>query len=381
MSCKVEDLITWDDPAVVLWDGPTCETAEKTHYYRIGTHGFEFNNSMPFPSNSIDGLWVPPNKYVWAYVGKPGLAQRARPEKGLDVKNAEVVSKTLSESDADRKVDLCSTGKVVTQINKAIFKAKSGGSCSADITKNDAWKKVINTNNYINGEPFYYTFGDPCYGTEKEINLEYTCGNPTAFVIDGVQPEGVYGPGFYDTTQARGEYDQLVPDTHKNPGGRIGINDIDHLTVREIRPWSDHIKDCCLGAITDPKLCGKFNTGNEQCSAYLTQCSDNDKKEGGACYNLCKAQKSCVPVGGKADPDDKSGIQNNPQQPDKPNDTPEPEWLKTIRDATGLDNSMIYLLIFIGVVLFGFVTWFILFRGSSTQQIYQQPIPVYQLQQ
>ena len=79
-------------------------------------------------------------------------------------------------------------------------------------------------------------------------------------------------------------------------GARSNVNALDTVVIRRSRPWKDHVRECCFQTNENPlnsKLCGvydgKTDRGRQYCKSFLSECSADDIKLGGRCYDLCKS--------------------------------------------------------------------------------------------
>lgn len=264
-----DDPITWEDPAVRLWTSSGKNYIAKPGMYNCPRPNCQ---NTTFPINSVAGMWVPPNKYVWAYTGYASSDTNSITDDvfshAVDIISEYPKSVVIPELSYNVPVQVCQADEQILRINKAVYRSAVDSSKVIDVAKNRNILKFVGDNKIVFQKPLNDLLGDPHFGNAKVLELDLSCGKAGAFVIYGVQPQGVYGPGQYDTLATAGEYDQLVPDVHANRGGRIRPNDIDTLTVREIRPWRDHLKDCCLGSISDPKLCGVIKPGYSKCAEF-----------------------------------------------------------------------------------------------------------------
>lgn len=69
------------------------------------------------------------------------------------------------------------------------------------------------------------------------------------------------------------------PGLYNNLDGRaIGNNDIDVLNIRVIKPWKQHLQECCTGNVDDQRKCGGYAKGMGVCDAQFAACSADDIK-------------------------------------------------------------------------------------------------------
>lgn len=297
MDCSIPDLITWEEPQVMTWDGLWCDSAINRYRLEPGSYGCSNKTCQnKFPANVLDGIWVPPNQYVWAYAD-----QNFRPQPWMgDVQNeSDVKKQTWAENDYANVKQLCPAGQVVTKITNAAYKSanKTNNVIDNNLIRGVIGRDTVGFGGIQNPNPFggpmdfNALFGDPDYGSAKQLELSYKCGKSNVIIPDQ-PPQGVYGPGFYEEFNRQGQYDSLIKDPYYVNGvssadKKINRNDTDVMIVRRSKPWRDHLKDCCFGTVSDPKLCGKIGPDDQRCSAFLTDCSADDIKTGGKCYSLC----------------------------------------------------------------------------------------------
>jgi hypothetical protein len=79
------------------------------------------------------------------------------------------------------------------------------------------------------------------------------------------------------------------------PWRGIGLNDAESSVFNILRPWDDHLNDCCTGDATnyDQWQCGDFKPGATVCDEFMLKCDGSTlkseaQKGSGPCLKLCK---------------------------------------------------------------------------------------------
>lgn len=101
--------------------------------------------------------------------------------------------------------------------------------------------------------------------------------------IDGSHTAGadINYPGLY-------QFDQGVPDIYGR-NTRIGLNDVDIVSTRIAKPWSDHLYSCCADAAADVRKCGQYKPGAAVCKSRLLTCTGDKLKTDEGCQNMCRS--------------------------------------------------------------------------------------------
>lgn len=105
----------------------------------------------------------------------------------------------------------------------------------------------------------------------------------TRITIDGTHTGGadINYPGLYQFDQGVGDVD--------GGGGRIWPNDVDIVSTRPTKPWSDHLYDCCANPAADVRLCGAYKPGAAVCKSRLQTCTGAKLKTDEGCQNMCRS--------------------------------------------------------------------------------------------
>ena len=301
--CDINDLITWNEPKVMLYNGTNCKTPDGGNdgyrYLPTGTFNCGYGGcdaSQKIWSDAIDGLWVPPNQYVYMWQDyQSGIANN----NARDVTNETKKHVDISESQRNTSVVLCPAGQVVTGIDK-LYYGNSAKSCGESLDLNSEGSQYLIARNSVDVNEFLNRLPDTCRNQTKVARVDYRCGNTNIF-LPNQRPDGVYAPGMYDPMSVQGEFDdqyKYMPDSYYSHKERAARNTVDTVIVRRTRPWKDHLRECCFqtggsGQNTMSKnLCGRYDgktvAGRQYCKAFLDECSADDIKTGGKCFNLCK---------------------------------------------------------------------------------------------
>ncbi len=304
-KCDINTLITENEPKTMIYNGMDCQNpdggSDGYRYLSPGTYGCGYagcDNSQNIWNDAIDGMWVPPNQYVWMW---NNFQRDIGVNNARDVSNESKRHLDWSESQGDGygngNINLCPVGQSVTGVDR-IYYGNTSQTCGSNINTNEDAGKFMMAKNNMNPREILNRIPDTCYGQVKTARIDYRCGNTNIF-IPTHRPDGVYGPGMYDPISVQGEFDNdpnYLPDTYFNKGGRIARNSADTILVRRTRPWRDHLRNCCFQTNANPmnsRLCGNFDgktdTGRQYCKSFLTECSADDIKLGGKCYNLCRS--------------------------------------------------------------------------------------------
>ena len=298
------DYITLNEPPAVFWDGNSCKDSRKqvakTGAYYCGYKNCN-NNVFDKWNNTLDGVWVPPNQYIALWDGN-------RPDRvirGTELKDADLYDASQSwtqGSDANTVKNLCPNGGYVYNITYAGYGIPNAGKTeiiegNKNLTNHWGIRNMLGKN-LFRFESADDVFGDPVGGRTKTVITKYKCtkndNQDAIFIPDMEGPSGVYGPGYYETFDKTGLFDDRITDDYGKKGSRIGLNVNDTIIIRRSKPWKDHLRECCFQKGTSPldkDLCGKFDgktpAGRKECKSFLTECNVEDIKFGGKCYNLC----------------------------------------------------------------------------------------------
>lgn len=307
-TCDINNLIGEninEEPKVLLWNGRTCREPDDGTYRRLGPGTYDCgyagcDNTQNIWHDAVDGMWIPPNQYVyvWNDFQRDILEDPVR-----DQYDTEDKTMSIDECGDKSNVNFCGAEKVVTKVKK-IYYGNSGQTCGRNLTGSDFTNpaKFMYAKNTINRGEIINRLPDTCYGQCKVAKIDYECGR-LGVVIPSNRPNGVYGPGFYDNMRSSGEFDnsKYLPDPYfydgvnSLRGTRANINALDTVVVRRSRPWKDHVRECCFQTNENPmnsKLCGvydgKTDRGRQYCKSFLSECTADDIKLGGRCYDLCE---------------------------------------------------------------------------------------------
>jgi hypothetical protein len=301
--CDINDLITWNEPKVMVYNGTNCKTPDGGNdgyrYLPTGTFNCGYGGcdaSQKIWSDAIDGLWVPPNQYVYMWQDyQSGIANN----NARDVANETKKHVDITESQRNTTVVLCPAGQVVTGIDK-LYYGNSAKSCGESLDLNSEGAQYLIARNSIDVNEFLNRLPDTCRNQFKTARIDYRCGNTNIF-LPNPRPDGVYGPGMYDPMSVQGEFDdqyKYMPDSYYSHKARAARNTVDTVIVRRTRPWKDHLRECCFQTggssqnTMSKNLCGRYDgktaAGRQYCKAFLDECSADDIKTGGKCFNLCK---------------------------------------------------------------------------------------------
>ena len=305
-----------EQPPVILWNGRTANDLDwefhpKTQIYSAGIYNCSDNNGRLSCDNSKgvindidDGIVIPPNMNVFIW-GDNVSDTWDRPYGIIDYTPVGQ-ERTLSvpEGQGGWK-DLCPEGSYVADIKSAVFQCQNGDTRNSDVKNQPAVRHLYRERSYPFPNDLYeWLDSDPCGGQSKVLNLKYQCGSGGT-VIPQTPPNGVYGPGiitFPDDFSSGVYYGQRKDIPYglqmNNINARIGRNDTNTVMIRQIQPWSDHLKDCCdvdpESKNKDSTKCGDYYRksliGAKKCGElYLNDCSADDIKLGGKCYDMCEA--------------------------------------------------------------------------------------------
>jgi hypothetical protein len=309
MSVDLGKLITENEPVMTMWKGdyanPTSSTKYEHGIYNCGFGPCKTAGSTD--SNQFNGMWVPPNQYVYLwddYQNKGPYPLNPKNERHGSQSWYEKNPATGNNDTGDWK-PLCQTsGEVMTKLYGALYKDVDGACSATDLMGTDKMKYMIGQGAAQFPDP-NDMFGDPCPGREKKIEMEYDCGVADEFSSYD-RPNGVYNPGFYNSLSdsSIGSYKGVQIPEGVNKSDRA--KNVDTILVRRIKPWKDHLRDCCFGEVTDYDKCGIYgrknkdgrsNTdqGNACKDLFINECSADDIKIAngdvpeGKCAYICQS--------------------------------------------------------------------------------------------
>ena len=110
--------------------------------------------------------------------------------------------------------------------------------------------------------------------------------NPVRFNGLGHLGQDITFTGLYQMDWENG--DKKIYDI-KNNGNSIGRQDIDVISTRINKPWTQHLNECCNGTQTNKDLCGTYKPGASVCKSFLSQCTADQLKNDLGCQTMCNA--------------------------------------------------------------------------------------------
>ena len=299
--CKISELITEDEPQVMLFNGQNCQNPDN------GTDGYRYlspgayncgyagcNNSKNIWNDAIDGLWVPPNQYVYMW---NDYQKDIFGNNGRDPINPKSKHIDIPESSKGQSIYFCPSGSKISSIEKIRYESNTDKKCGDNIDIYGSLSKFLMAKSEAPANDIFDRLPDTCHDQVKSARIDYTCADDAVYLA-GNYPDGVYGPGMYDPLTVNGEFDtdKYLPDPYSSKGKRAARNAVDTINIRRSRPWRDHLRECCFQTNSNPmseKLCGKFDgksdSGRKVCKSFMSECNANDIKFGGKCYDLCKS--------------------------------------------------------------------------------------------
>lgn len=257
------------------------------------------NKTMNIEASKMKGLWVPPNKYVYLYPKYTGDIQSiVDSQLSKDYNNKPIEYQIEWEEGEESKYKTfcpnANQGEVPVNFTNVKFQ------CINDERFND-----ITNNKYVKNKLGYGAaawvwpynnlrefFDDPCYGMKKKIIMKYNCGSNGNILPPSDKLGGNYLPGYYTSLDASSDplLNNLLSSNNYIPNKKYPNHDDEKTIVirplfdnnGEIKPWKDHLVDCCSGKINNRTLCGSFmptNTdGSNKCSFLVDEKIKSDNK-------------------------------------------------------------------------------------------------------
>jgi len=307
--------ITLEEPRVKLFTGKfdshnsngfSGQTYDMPDYY--GTYNACFktfgndcvgSKTMNNDITKMQGLWVPPNKYVYLYdkyegdLGSIADANLSKDNNGAPI-NYQIEWEEGEEQKYKKFCPNVDSGETPVKIFNAKFQCIDD-SRNLDITNHKYVKNKLGISAaawvwpYNNLREF---FDDPCYGVKKKVVLNYNCGYGGNW-LPAVNPNGNYTPGYYSSLEDVSDpsLNSLLSKDNYNPSLKYpnNNNNFKSIVIRPInadngnpKQWRDHLAKCCSGEINNKTLCGSFmpnhKEGAKSCSFLLDEKINNERK-------------------------------------------------------------------------------------------------------